>query len=317
MNVIKFLGNCALSALLAGIPAVHALEAPETATDSDARQSLIGAWTGDFDGMKERRVVRFLVCLSRTHYGIDRGRQYGLSYDAGLEFEKFIATKVPAGTPQVSVVFVPVARERILDALIAGDGDIAAANLTITPDRLERVDFSVPFTTSVRELPVTAKSHPPVASAESLSGQRVYVRESSSYYESLMKLNDSLRASGKPPVEVNAIDEHLEDEDILEMVNAGLIPATVVDDHIAKFWTSVLDGLQVHDAAAVRTGGEIGWAIRKDSPQLKALLDEFAAKNKKGTYLTNVLLVKYLRDNKWVKNATAEADMARFRATVE
>jgi membrane-bound lytic murein transglycosylase MltF len=315
MNTLKRLVAAAVTVLLAAAPAAYALEASDA--DADARATMLGRWTGDFDGMKERRLVRILVVLSRTHYNIDRGRQYGLTYEAGLEFEKFIAQKLPAGAPRVTVVFVPVARERILDALIAGDGDIAAANLTITPERLERVDFSAPFTTSVRELPVTAKSAAPIASAEALSGQHVYVRKSSSYFESLALLNEKLRAAGKAPVAVTPLDEHLEDEDVLEMVSAGLVPATVVDDHVAKFWTSVLDNLQVHDAAAVRTGGEIGWAIRKNAPQLKALVDEFAVANKKGTYLTNVLLVKYLRDNKWVKNAAAEADMARFQATVD
>jgi len=224
---------------------------------------------------------------------------------------------LPKGTPHVAVVFVPVARDRLLDALIQGQGDIAAANLTVTPERLERVDFATPILGDVHEVVVTAKSHAPLTSAEALSGESVYVRRTSSYYESLLALNDQLRAAGRPPADIEAIDERLEDEDVLEMVASGIVPATVVDNHIAEFWRGVLDDLQVHDGARVREGGAIAMAMRRNSPLLKARLDAFATQHREGTYLTNVLLQKYLRDNKWVKNPTAEAEMVRFRAAVD
>jgi membrane-bound lytic murein transglycosylase MltF len=217
----------------------------------------------------------------------------------------------------VHVVFVPVSRDHLFDSLVAGRGDVAAANITITPERLEIVDFASPVTTDVTEVVVTGRSHLPIASPEALSGATVFVRESSSYFASIRALNERLATAGKPPVDLRPIDERLEDEDILEMVASGLVPATVVDDHIARFWSGVLDGLEVHEGARVREGGAIGWAIRKSSPQLKARLDAFAAQHRKGTYLTNLVLQKYLRDNKWVKNSTAEAEMARFRGAVD
>ena len=55
------------------------------------------------------------------------------------------------------------------------------------------------------------------------------------------RLNASLAKAGKPPVKVVAADEQLEDEDLLEMVNAGLMPATIVDDYLATFWAQVFD----------------------------------------------------------------------------
>ena len=59
------------------------------------------------------------------------------------------------------------------------------------------------------------------------------------------------------------------------MLNAGLIPLIVVDKHIADFWKQIFPQLTVHDDVAVRTGGEIAWAIRKGSPQLKAAAGRF------------------------------------------
>jgi len=300
--------------------AIAAADAPDDGSDESTNGALaeiLRPWTGDLDGMIERRYVRMLVTLSRTHYFVDRGTQRGLSYEGGVEFEKALNASLPKGTPHVDVVFVPVARDRLLDALIEGRGDIAAANLTVTPERLKRVEFAKPIARDVYEVVVTDKSHAPIESADALSGMRVHVRRTSSYFESLTELNARLRATGRAAVDIHPIDEHLEDEDILEMVAAGLVPATIVDDHIARFWGDVLKALQVHERARVREGAGIAWALRKNSPQLRARLDAFAVANRKGTLLTNVLLKKYLRDNKWVKNATSETEMARFRSTID
>jgi membrane-bound lytic murein transglycosylase MltF len=70
--------------------------------------------------------------------------------------------------------------------------------------------------------------------------------------------------------------DNLEAEDILEMVNAGLVTATVVDETRAKFWKLVFTKIELHPQAAVRTGGETGWMIRKNSPQLKKALDRLS-----------------------------------------
>jgi membrane-bound lytic murein transglycosylase MltF len=90
----------------------------------------------------------------------------------------------------------------------------------------------------------------------------------------------------------------MEDSDLLEMVNAGLIPMIVVDDHKARFWAQIFDKVKLHPEIAINTGGSIGWAIRKDSPKLKKILDEFVRKNQKGTLLGNILFKRYLRSPK-------------------
>ena len=65
----------------------------------------------------------------------------------------------------------------------------------------------------------------------------------------------------------NAPDD-LEDDDLLEMVNAGLMPAIIVDDYLANFWEKVFPNLTVHQNVAVHTGGNLAVAVRKNSPQL-------------------------------------------------
>ena len=294
-----------------------ATPAPPDTEPAPPGPAAVGTWTGDFDGMKDRRLVRMLVVYSKTFYFIDKATQRGTTYEFGMLLEKALNAGNKDRARPIRVVFIPTSRDELLPALAAGRGDIAAANLTITPERLELVDFSTPLGDDVSEILVTPAGAAAPASAEGLSGSKVHVRRSSSYYSSLVALNTRLKAQQKAPVEIVLADENLEDEDILEMVNAGLIPGTIVDSHIATFWKEIFETMELHPDVRVREGGEIAWAIRKDSPQLKQVVDAFIAKNRKGSATGNDILNRYLKSTKWVKNATAEADMKRFREVTD
>ena len=174
------------------------------------------------------------------------------------------------------------------------------------------MSFAKPFADDVSEILVTSAEAPVPATIEELSGQRVYVRRSSSYYASLESLNSKLAALGKPPVRIVLADENLEDEDILEMMNAGLIDTTVVDSYLATFWQQIFTNLRPHPELVLRSRSEIAWAMRKESPKLKATLDGFVAKNRVGTTMGNMILRRYLQNTKWARNATSATEMKRF-----
>ena len=122
--------------------------------------------------MVARRYIRVLVTLSKTNYYLDRGKQYGATYDAGKAFEDFLNARLRSKNIRVQLAFIPVSRDRIFQALAEGRGDIAAAGLTITPGRQARVDFARPFATGVRQLVVTAANQPPVATRGGSLGPR-------------------------------------------------------------------------------------------------------------------------------------------------
>ncbi|HSN56001.1 MAG TPA: lytic transglycosylase F, partial [Candidatus Sulfomarinibacteraceae bacterium] len=210
----------------------------------------------------------------------------------------------------------PVQRDELLPALEKGLGDLAAANLTITESRLQAVDFSDPLVTGVSELVVTGPSGPDLESLDDLAGKEVYTRRSSSYWRSLEKLSEDLRSRGLKPAVPVAVEEFLQDEDLLEMVNAGLLPITVVDSHKAQLWAQIFHDIEVHEKLAVRTDGRIGWAFRKSSPQLAEMVNEFVRKHKKGTLLGNVVLNRYLGNTDWARRALDGEDRARFGRTV-
>ena len=269
-------------------------------------------WNGDLPALREKRIVRMLVVYSKTFYFIDKGQQRGITYDFGMELEKYLNASNKDKTRPLRVVFIPVARDQLLPALAAGAGDIATGGLTVTPERMKLVDFTAPAAENVSELLVTAPDVTPPATVEELSGRSVYVRRSSSYFESLTALNTRLTAAAKKPVDIVLAEENLEDEDILEMVNAGLVDATVVDSYAADFWKQIFTNIRPQAGVALRTNGQVAWAIRHGSPELKKTLDTFVAKNRSGTMMGNVILNRYLKNTRWARNATAKEDMRRF-----
>ena len=275
------------------------------------------AWTGDLDGMRARKRIRILVPYSKTFYFIDKGgRQFGATYDVGRAFEEWLNKRDKAKALQTSVVFIPVARNRLLPGLIDGTGDIAAGNLTITDERAKTVQFAHPMARDVREILVTGPAAPPLALLDDLGGKQMFVRPSSSYFEHLTALNQTLVAGGKQPIMLVPIDEELEDEDLMEMVNAGLLPWTVVDEHKAKIWSTVFTDMVLRADIAIHEGGEIAWALRKDSPQLRKVLDEFADTHKLGTTFGNMLKNRYMGAQSPALRATSEEELRKFEQLV-
>jgi membrane-bound lytic murein transglycosylase MltF len=291
--------------------------APEATPLPDDLPPLLQSWTGDLDGMVKRRLVRVLTVQSPVLYFVDKGREAGVTYETIKAFEKDLNQKLGNKLVLVHVVPIPVARDRLLPGLLEGRGDIAAASLTITPERRKKVDFSEPIASDVPEMLVTGPAAPAVAGVDDLSGKEVYVRAASSYAESLRELNKRFAAAGKAPVKINPAPETLEVGDILEMVNAGLVPMTVADGYMANLYAKVFDGLKVRPDVTVRTGGEIAWAFRKNSPQLQTAANAFLKTHRAGTLAGNVVINKYLKNTKWVKNANGAEDAQRFRSMID
>jgi membrane-bound lytic murein transglycosylase MltF len=273
-------------------------------------------FTDDLDSMVALGAVRVLVPYSKTFYFLDGARQRGLIYEYMKGFESYLRTKLPRRNRPVYVVFYPVRRRDLLGLLVEGYGDVAAGVLTITEERKKVVDFCTPLNSNVNEILVTWKGLDPPTTLDQLAGEEVYIRKSSSYYEHLQILNASFRERDLSPIILREADESLETEDILEMVNAGLVQMTVADDYIAEFWSGILDSLSVHPEIIVNAGGSIAPAVRKENPQLRELLSSYIRENTKGTLLANVLLQRYLRDNRWVKNPTAGKERAKLERTL-
>ena len=274
------------------------------------------ASTGDFDDMVRRNEIRALAPYSKTFYYLDGAEQRGLSYELLKAFEAHVNKSLNRGALQVKVIIIPTPRDRLIPDLIAGHGDIAIGNLTITPGRQKYVDFSKPFHTGISEILVTAPGTHRIQTLDDLCGKTVYVRRSSSYFESLQLMNRRFRTERKKPIDIVSVNEILEDEDILEMMNAGIIPMTVIDSHKARFWKDVFRDLTFHDRIIFRENGEIAWAVRKSSPKLKARINAFKKTHQEGTLMGNLLMNRYLGADQWVVNPMEKKAFSRFEGSV-
>ena len=270
-------------------------------TASASADQNVPVWTGDFNDLVERRVIRALVPYSQTYYFIDKGRPMGLTYEKLIAFEKSINKALKKRHLIVHVVVIPTPRDLLIPHLVQGRGDIAAGNLTVTDARKQEVDFSNPLLTRVNEIIVTGPKSPKLKTIADLSGKTVHVRESSSYYESLEALNKTFKSRRKKQIKLVKVDDFMEDEDLLEMLNAGMLSAIVVDDHKARFWEKILDRIVLHPDIAVRTKGRIAWAVRKKSPDLLAQINAFVKTSKKGTLFGNIVFERYLERTDHVK----------------
>jgi membrane-bound lytic murein transglycosylase MltF len=277
-------------------------------------------WKGDLECMVERRQIRVLVPYSRTLYFNDRGRERGVTADHVRDFERFVNQKYAKslGKRPITVYMIPTTRDELLEDVADGLGDIAAGNLTVTSQREKLVDFVAPATQkTVAEVVLTGPNSAPVAAVEDLSGREVHVRKASSYHESLVALNASLEKRGMKPARLALVPDALEDEDLMEMLEAGVVKVIVVDDWKARMWAQVLPKIRVHENVAVRTGGRVGWAIREGTPGLRKVIEEFHAWWAKHHGDRQVRIGQYAGRVKHLQDPTGTAEWKRFEATLE
>jgi membrane-bound lytic murein transglycosylase MltF len=261
-------------------------------------------------------MIRALVVNSRSGFFYDKGQPQGISYEALEEFQRFVNTKYKTGALKVNVTYIPVRPEQLENALLEGVGDVVAYGVIVTPEREKKVLFTTPIDSNVKQVVVSGPKAPPIMTIDDLSGQQIYENPLTVYYQTLQSLSESLQKAGKPPILLKKADPNLTDEDLLEMVNAGLIPATATVNIRAEFWSKVFPHLVLHPNVVLKDDGQLAWATRQDSSHLAQLLDDFVKGRALGTAFGNTLLRRYMKNNEWVRDATSTEEMRKFQAYV-
>lgn len=261
-------------------------------------------YTDDLPGLRKKKFIRVLTTLNRTNFFISDGHLVGYEYSLLKGYEDFLNRSSGRKDLKIVLEFIPVARNELIPKLIQGHGDISAAGLTITHERKEKVAFTDPYLKNINEIVVTQKEHDNLEKLSDLSGEKVYVRKSSSYFDSLEKLNRELMKKGKKPVQIETLSEEFETESILEMVNSGALGMTVSDSHIARVWSKVLKNIEIHDHLVLRKNSKIAWMVRKENPKLKDSLNQFLKTHKKGTALGNIYFKRYFVLSNKLKDPT-------------
>jgi membrane-bound lytic murein transglycosylase MltF len=237
--------------------------------------ALYGVYTDDLPKLRERGVIRVLTTYSRTNFYLERGEIDGFEYRLLTRFERWLNKNRPKGTPPIKLVYIPMPFEDVLPALDRGDGDLAAAFLTVTPARSARVAFSRPYLTGLREVVVTRSGVLHGSGIEALSGLTITLVSGTSFEDTVERVNRSLLGRGLDPAIVRTVGQGVDQEDLLTLVGDGSVEATVSDLPIAKLWQKIVPGLDVHEGWALSEGNEISFAARPDNPELLGAVDAF------------------------------------------
>jgi membrane-bound lytic murein transglycosylase MltF len=259
-------------------------------------------FTDDLPAMQQRTAIRVLVNHNRTNFFLHDGRHQGFEFELMEQYRKHLNQEKKNNQIATSFIYIPLPFEQLLPALIEGRGDVVAAGMTITPQRRQLVDFTAPYLPNVQEILVASDKAKPVDKLEDLAGQRVHLLRGSSYVDHLRALNQHFKQAHIEPIKLVEVDSHLQTEDLLEMLSAKVIDYTFADDHIATIWAKLLPNLVLHRTLQIHSGGKIAWAVRKENPKLRASLNDFIGKIKKGTLLGNMLFQRYYRNTRWIKN---------------
>lgn len=258
------------------------------------------SYIGDFDALQKKGVVRVLVSGDVGFYHIENGKPKGILAEQIHYFQQALKVRDPLLRVQV----IPVERSELLSALNQGRGDIAVANLTVTKEREQLVDFSIPIRSDIDELLVTNHSTPLITDITQLQGKEVWLKQNSSYISSVHTVNKQLEQNGMVPIYIHLLNNNIQDLELLDLIKRGKITATIVDSHKLELWGNLEQDIRIHRDLAFRHNADIAWAIRKNNPQLKAQIDQYLQDSKQGTLLGNVIDNRYLESISWMNRAS-------------
>ena len=278
-------------------------------------QELQKPFLGDLPAMKSRHVIRALVTYSTTNFFIVKGQPYGFEYDLLQAYAKWLNRGVTKRQLNTRMVFIPVPFDQLIPSLTSGRGDIAASGLTIIPERAKRVSFTTPYIPNVQEIIVTRKNIPRFHSLESLEGlqkKSLYFAKGTSYEAHLQRLNQQFQRKNMDLIDLRTVGTHLTTEDLLELINSGVIDYMVADKHLAELWASTLPHIHIREDLQIHNGGKIAWATRPNNPKLRKSLNAFLNMNKKGTLLGNILFKRYYQNEEWITNPLSRKEKRKL-----
>lgn len=259
---------------------------------------------GDLKQIRQRRILRVLISYNRTHFfGAAKGEgELGFEHDLIKAYEAYLNRGPKQERYQTHVVFLAHPFESLISELNAGHGDLIAAGLKITPETQALVSYTQPYLENINVILVSNKNQPTITRLEELSGKQIMVVSNSSHIIHLERFNQGLGQLGLEPMEIIQADPALESEDLLEMLDTGLIELTVADHHIAQVYQQTLNNLRVQNEMIFYHNGQIAWATNPNLPELNASLNEFIKHYARpGQTLHNTLYSKYFKNPFWIE----------------
>lgn len=227
----------------------------------------------DLAEIRRSGVLRVLVNQSRNSSGEVKGEAIGVESVRLRAFEQYLnrGSKGPA----IRLKLIPKAKDQLLGALQRGEGDLVAPGELLPLGTARQVSRSRAVVMDVRMVLVSRQGSHRYKSYEQLSGRSVALPAGSAAGAALEVINQNLMKAGRAPIVVEWVDPTLAVEDVLEMVQAGVYPATVVEQTIAQRWVKVLPKLRVDAQLTLGNAADMHWFLRKDASMLHASVDRF------------------------------------------
>lgn len=241
----------------------------------------------DLSEIKSTGKLKVVTDFSSVNYFIYKGKPLGFQYEMLQEFSDYLGIEIE--------VSVNNDLKENFDALINGEVDLIASNLTVTAERKDFMDFTSPHSRSRQVLVQQTKTKKQFSNVEllrdplELAGKTVYVQKHSSHLQQLRNI------SVQTGELINIIEVPIETEQLIKMVSRGDIEFTVADEDVAIVNSSIMGGLDIETVLGFPH--EQAWAIRKNSPELKNEINiwmESFTKTRKFAILKN----KYFKSNR-------------------
>ena len=263
-----------------------------------ARSDLVSKVNFDIDQIKKRGKLIALTDNSSSSFYIYKNDSLGYEYELLNSFAKKMGVELE--------MVIAKNMDSVFEQLNRGDVDIVAANLTVTKDRLEVVNFSNPLMlvsqVLVQRKPLgwenmttSEQNKKLVRNTIELSGKNIVVRKGSSFYSRLISLSEEIGEK----INIIFAPGEMNTDQLIGMVANGSADFTIADENVALNNQTYYSNIDVE--TQISFPQKIAWAIRKNSPGLMKELNSFVDKRKDSKESAE-LYAKYFKRKKTNSN---------------
>ncbi|MCB0401581.1 MAG: transporter substrate-binding domain-containing protein [Flavobacteriales bacterium] len=248
----------------------------------------------DLDSIVSDGKLRALVNYGHTSYFIYKGNPMGFEYELLKKYAQHLG---------VELEVIPISNmDSIFVFLNQGDADIVAANLTITQERLQEINFTEPVLITkqvlVQRKPENWRSLSKKKLADSLlhspldlANKTIHVRKGSSFFPRLKSLSNEIGA----PINIKTVSGETTMELLIEDVANKRIDYTIADKNIALVSQWQYPGIDA--SLVISLDQKIAWATRNNSDSLTQSINNWLSDYQK-TRQFKMLYSKYFKNEK-------------------
>ena len=220
--------------------------------------------------------IRLAVPYDPTIYVSSKNKPLGLAVPIAQNFGEWLSKKYQK---PIRVELVPEPTGKLIDPLDTGEADIAMGYLGDYAKRLKSNQYTSVFHAEhQKQVLVSSQNAQPIRSVEDLSGKIVCLgRQTRS--AAIKKLNEDLVQKGLRPVILYQDRMALDDEEMLQMVNDGLIEYVLAVKWRTDLWKPYLTKAKINQDIEFDIKGNIGWAIRSADKTLQDDIEAFSSSN--------------------------------------